>query len=80
MIAKVRRQEFDVVQDLFTELLKLYDRGEEEKMVMHMKRMVPEYKSNNSVFEKFDNLNSTNNTKKINGHPAVVVTSSPTLN
>ena len=73
MIAKVRRQEFDVVQELFTELMKLYERGEEEKMVMHMKRMVPEYKSNNSVFEKFDNVNSNSNIKKMSGHPTVIV-------
>jgi len=54
MIAKVRKQPFTLVQEQMTELFRLYERGEEERMVMQMKRMVPEYKSNNSVFEKYD--------------------------
>jgi FlaA1/EpsC-like NDP-sugar epimerase len=54
MIAKVRKQELSLILDQFVTLLKYYEKGEEEKMVMQMKRMVPEYKSNNSVFEKYD--------------------------
>lgn len=54
MIAKVRQHEFSQVQEHIVELLRYYERGEEEKMVIQMKRMVPEYKSNNSVFEKYD--------------------------
>ena len=54
MIAKVRKQELSLVLDQLAALLKYYEKGEEEKMVMQMKRMVPEYKSNNSVFEKYD--------------------------
>jgi len=54
MIAKVRKQELSLVLDQFAALMKHYEKGEEEKMVMQMKRMVPEYKSNNSVFEKYD--------------------------
>jgi FlaA1/EpsC-like NDP-sugar epimerase len=54
MIAKVRHQEFTQVQEDMAKLMKYYDKGEEERMVMQMKQMVPEYKSNNSVFEKFD--------------------------
>ncbi|HAR20564.1 MAG TPA: polysaccharide biosynthesis protein [Cytophagales bacterium] len=54
MIAKVRHQEFNQVKEDMAKLMKYYDKGEEERMVMQMKQMVPEYKSNNSVFEKFD--------------------------
>ena len=54
MIAKVRHKEFNQVKEDMAKLMKYYDKGEEERMVMQMKQMVPEYKSNNSVFEKFD--------------------------
>ena len=54
MIAKVRTHEFSKVQEQITDLIKYYERGEEEKMVIEMKKMVPEYKSKNSVFEKLD--------------------------
>lgn len=54
MIAKVREHEFSVVQEQIAEVVKFYERGEEERMVIEMKKMVPEYKSKNSVFEKLD--------------------------
>jgi FlaA1/EpsC-like NDP-sugar epimerase len=54
MIANVREHEFSLVQEQMMELFKFYDRGEEERMVIQMKRMVPEYKSKNSIFEKLD--------------------------
>jgi len=75
MIAKVRKQEFSLVQSHITELLKYYEKGEEEKMVIQMKRMVPEYKSNNSIFEKYDE----SQTKKIVNSPVPAVSPVTTL-
>lgn len=54
MIAKVREHEFLKVQEQLTDLSKYFERGEDEKIVIEMKKMVPEYKSKNSVFEKLD--------------------------
>jgi FlaA1/EpsC-like NDP-sugar epimerase len=54
MIAKVRKNETLQVQQQMVELLKYYHGAEDEKMVIQMKKMVPEYKSNNSIFEKYD--------------------------
>ncbi len=76
MIAKVRRQEFSQVQAHIAELLKYYERGEEEKMVIQMKRMVPEYKSNNSIFEKYDE----SQTKRAINSPVPAVSPVPNFN
>ncbi len=54
MIAKVPVYDFEQVSDDLDELVSLFDTQNNMKIVGKMKEMVPEYKSNNSVFEKLD--------------------------
>jgi FlaA1/EpsC-like NDP-sugar epimerase len=55
MIAKVREVEFIKVSKHFTELVTLVSSEESDMyLVAKMKEMVPEFVSNNSVFEKLD--------------------------
>jgi FlaA1/EpsC-like NDP-sugar epimerase len=48
------RIEQDHQQQLIEELILLYDSQHNELIVSKMKAIVPEYKSNNSIFEKLD--------------------------
>ena len=53
-IAKVREYEYDYIKE---EFVKLNDYAREinvDELVKLMKKIVPEYKSKNSIFEKFD--------------------------
>jgi FlaA1/EpsC-like NDP-sugar epimerase len=59
MRAKVRKYNFDQVHKEVNELLKLATSQDELKIVGKMKKIVPEYISNNSVFEALDNLDPT---------------------
>ncbi len=54
MIAKVRQYNFDVVNAHIENIISLAHEGNVHDMVMAMKGLVPEFKSNNSVFEKID--------------------------
>jgi FlaA1/EpsC-like NDP-sugar epimerase len=54
MIAKVRTYAFDEVEKNVNELISLFGAQKNMEIVSKMKEMVPEYKSNNSVFEKLD--------------------------
>jgi FlaA1/EpsC-like NDP-sugar epimerase len=57
MIAKVREVEFIEVSKHFNELVTLVSSDESDMyLVAKMKEMVPEYVSNNSVFEKLDKV------------------------
>ncbi len=53
-IAKVREYDYAEVKELFGELINVANGGDIEESVRRMKRLVPEFKSNNSVFEKLD--------------------------
>lgn len=53
-IARVREYEYDDVVGEIDRLTRLCDEGDVPGLVRGMKRMVPEFKSQNSVFEKFD--------------------------
>lgn len=55
LIGKVREYEYGEVSGVIAELIKLFDSQNNEKIVQCMKTLVPEFKSNNSVFEKLDN-------------------------
>jgi FlaA1/EpsC-like NDP-sugar epimerase len=55
LIAKVRPVEFETIEPHFNAFKELLKRSESEMlMVTKMKEMVPEFVSNNSVFEKLD--------------------------
>ena len=53
-IAKAREYPYDSANDIMTELTKLATLVTIPEMVQLMKKTVPEFKSKNSVFEKFD--------------------------
>ena len=54
MIAKVRHYDFKQVQKQFTELIKLQKDHNNFDIVRKMKEIVPEFKSQNSVYEELD--------------------------
>lgn len=54
MIAKVQEHNFDSIAEDIKELIGLFDTQNNEAIVRKMKTIVPEYISNNSVFEKLD--------------------------
>ncbi len=53
-IAKVREYDYDVVTAKFNELIEIAISGDVMDSVRHMKQLVPEFKSNNSIFEALD--------------------------
>ncbi len=55
LIGKVREYDYNDVSKVIEELIKLFDTQNNTKIVQCMKELVPEFKSNNSVFEKLDN-------------------------
>lgn len=54
MIAKVRYYDFALVQSQFAELIKLQKDHNNFDIVRKMKEIVPEFKSQNSVYEELD--------------------------
>ncbi|HYK77853.1 MAG TPA: nucleoside-diphosphate sugar epimerase/dehydratase [Daejeonella sp.] len=55
-ISRVITYPFEYVEPIINELLELSNTAEDEDMVKKMKEIVPEYISNNSVYEKLDIL------------------------
>ena len=53
-IAKVREYDFESVANKYLELIETAKRGEVFNSVRQMKCIVPEFKSNNSMFEELD--------------------------
>ncbi len=54
LIGKVREYAYDEVKVIVDELIKSFDTQNNEVIVQRMKDLVPEFKSNNSVFQKLD--------------------------
>jgi len=54
MIANVRQYEFDLISEQISELTKLFSEQDNEAIILKMKQIIPEYLSNNSVYEKLD--------------------------
>lgn len=54
LTAKVREYDFDVVSGQIDQLIELAKRGKVYPTVQEMKRIVPEFKSKNSIYEKLD--------------------------
>lgn len=56
MIGKVREYVFDEVASNIAELIKSAKQDDDMQVVTNMKKMVPEFKSMNSIFEELDHL------------------------
>ncbi|MBA3680523.1 MAG: polysaccharide biosynthesis protein [Bacteroidetes bacterium] len=54
LIGKVREYDYAEVSGIINELIKLFDTQNNELIVQRMKDLVPEFKSNNSIFQKLD--------------------------
>lgn len=54
MIAKVKEYDFETVSAAINELISLFDKQDNRSIVKKMKQLVPEFKSNNSVYEELD--------------------------
>ncbi|MDB5014363.1 MAG: polysaccharide biosynthesis protein CapD, partial [Daejeonella sp.] len=54
MVAKVREYNFESIQTSINELIQLSCLYKDRQVVVKMKQIVPEFKSNNSVYEELD--------------------------
>ena len=54
MIAQVKEYNFDEIANTINELIALFDKQDNKLIVQKMKLLVPEFKSNNSVYEALD--------------------------
>jgi FlaA1/EpsC-like NDP-sugar epimerase len=54
LIAKVREYPFEKVQEHVAELIRLFSTQNNLQIVAKLKELIPEYKSNNSIFEELD--------------------------
>lgn len=54
MIAKVKEYEFKTIEKQINELINCFDKQDNSLIVSLMKTLVPEYISNNSIYEKLD--------------------------
>lgn len=54
LIAKVREYDYETISGEIDSLISLFDKQDNFSIVGKMKQIVPEYKSNNSIFEKLD--------------------------
>jgi len=57
LIARVKEYDFEDVKKSVNELIGLFDTQNNIAIVTKMKEMVPEYISNNSVYEELDGIN-----------------------
>lgn len=54
LIAKVKEYDFDATSNSINELIGLFTKQNNQAIVKKMKELVPEFKSNNSVYEQLD--------------------------
>jgi len=54
MVAQVKEYNFDEITNTVNELIALFDKQDNKLIVKKMKLLVPEFKSNNSVYEALD--------------------------
>ena len=65
MVAKVREYSFMKVKEMIDELIHLSSGFNDRQVVIKMKQLVPEFKSNNSIYEELDTIqNSKINVKQ----------------
>jgi len=56
MIAKVQAQDFETVSNKIDTLIDIACHYQDQEVVRLMKQLVPEFKSNNSVYEELDKI------------------------
>lgn len=56
LIGRVREYAYNEVKQIIDELISCFDTQNNELIVQRMKDLVPEFKSNNSIFQKLDQL------------------------
>ena len=54
MIAKVKEYDFNLVETKIAELIECVEKSDNKLVVSKMKELVPEFRSNNSIYEKLD--------------------------
>lgn len=54
LIAKVKEYDFTIITSEITDLIGLFNKQNNQAIVQKMKQLVPEFKSNNSVYEQLD--------------------------
>ena len=54
MVVKVKENNFDEINNAIDELIALFAKQDNKLIVGKMKLLVPEFKSNNSVYESLD--------------------------
>jgi len=54
MIAKVKEYDFPLISNEISDLINLFNKQDNEAIVRKMKQIVPEYISNNSIYERLD--------------------------
>ena len=59
MIAKVKEYDFETVAASIHELISLFDKQDNKSIVKKMKLLVPEFKSNNSIYAELDTPNTS---------------------
>ena len=59
MIARVKEYDFESVSENICSLISLFDQQDNKAIVSKMKEIVPEFKSNNSVYEELDEISNT---------------------
>lgn len=55
LIATVREYDFEKVEKIVAQLSQLFDQQNNNELVKILKQSIPEFKSNNSIFEELDN-------------------------
>jgi FlaA1/EpsC-like NDP-sugar epimerase len=55
MIAKVKKYNFESISKDIADLISLFGAQDNEQIVRKMKEIVPEFKSQNSIYQKLDN-------------------------
>lgn len=56
MVAQVREYDFQTISASVANLIKLSTQYKDRRVVMMMKELVPEFKSNNSIYEELDSI------------------------
>lgn len=54
MIAKVKEYDFDFISAKIQDLIDSFEKQDNKVIVKQMKLLVPEFKSNNSIYEELD--------------------------
>ncbi|MEI6489947.1 MAG: polysaccharide biosynthesis protein, partial [Bacteroidota bacterium] len=54
LIAKVKEYDFETISNSISELILLFEKQNNKLIVKKMKELVPEFKSNNSVYVELD--------------------------